>query len=85
MRVRQPLFETSESKGGHTQREGTNLGALFPLLRVLRRCEATNLGLFLCHVALISPYSNWAVQIRVGLELADLCMIKYYILRWVEG
>ena len=35
--------------------------------------EATNLGVFdLCHFALIPPYSNGAVQIRVGLELADM-------------
>ena len=38
----------------------------------LPRCEATSLGVFLlCHFALISPYSNGAVQIRVGLELAE--------------
>ena len=43
-----------------------------PIWLVLRRCEATNLGVFdLCHFALISPYSNGAVQIRVGLELAE--------------
>ena len=43
-----------------------------PIRLVLRRCEATNLGVFdLWHFALISPYSNGAVQIRVGLELAD--------------
>ena len=39
---------------------------------VLRSCEATNLGVFdLYHFALISPYSDGAVQIRVGLELAE--------------
>ena len=44
-----------------------------PIWLVLRRCEATSLGVFdLCHFALISPYSNGAAQIRVGLELADL-------------
>ena len=37
-----------------------------PIWLVLRRCEATNLGVFaLGHFALISPYSNGAVQIRV--------------------
>ena len=60
------------SNGGHPQREGTNLGMFVPIWLVLRRCEATNLGVFdLCHFALISPYSNGAVQTRVGLELAD--------------
>ena len=44
-----------------------------PIWLVLRRCEATNLGVFVpCRFALISPYSNGAVQIRVGLELAEL-------------
>ena len=58
--------------GGHPQQEGTNLGVFVPIWPVLRRCEATNSGVLdLCHFALISPYSNGAVQIRVGLELAD--------------
>ena len=48
------------------------MGVFVPIWLVLRRCEATNLGVFdLCHFALISPYSNGAVQIRVGLELAE--------------
>ena len=39
---------------------------------VLPRCGATNFGVFdLCRFALISPYSNGAVQIRVGSELAE--------------
>ena len=51
------------SNGGHPQREGTNLGVLVPLY----------LGVFdLCHFAHILPYSKGAVQIRVGLELADI-------------
>ena len=41
-----------------------------PIWLVLRRREATNLGVF-DPFALMSPYSNGAVQIRVGLELAD--------------
>ena len=50
---------------------------LFLYGRSLPRCEATNLGVFvLCHFALISPYSNGAVQIRVGLELADLRLLR---------
>ena len=58
----------SRSNGGHPQREGTNLGVFVPIWLVLPRCEATNLGVFdLCHFA----YSNGAVQIRVGLELAE--------------
>ena len=63
------------------QREGTNLGVFVPIWLVLPRCEATNyLGVFvLCHFALISPYSNGAVQIRVGLELADLEQSKTFI------
>ena len=60
------------SNGRRPQREGTNLGVFVPIWLVLPRCEATNLGVFvLCHFALISPYSNGAVQIRVGLELAE--------------
>ena len=48
------------------------MGVFVPIWLVLPRCEATNLGVFvLCHFALISPYSNGAVQIRVGLELAE--------------
>ena len=48
------------------------MGVFVPIWLVLRRCEDTNLGVFdLCHFALISPYSNGAVQIRVGLELAE--------------
>ena len=44
-----------------------------PIWLVLRRCEATNLGVFdLCHFALVSPYSNGAVRIRVGLEITDI-------------
>ena len=44
---------------------------------VLPWCEATNLGVFvLCHFALISRYSNGAVQIRVGLELADFLILS---------
>ena len=44
-----------------------------PVWLVVRRCEATNLGVFdLCHLALIALHSNGAVQIRVGLELAAL-------------
>ena len=63
----------SRSNSGHPQREGTNLGVFVPIWLVLPRCEATNLGVFdPCHFALISPYSNGAVQIRVGLELANL-------------
>ena len=43
-----------------------------PIWLVLRRCEATNLGVLdLCYIALFSPYPNGAVQIRVGLELAE--------------
>ena len=49
-----------------------------PIWLVLPRCEATNLGVFvLCHFALISPYSNGAVQILVGLELADMRHIVF--------
>ena len=49
------------------------MGVFVPIWLVLPRREATNLGVFvLCHFALISPYSKGAVQIRVGLELADL-------------
>ena len=48
------------------------MGVFVPKWLVLRRCEATNLGVFdPCHFALIWPYSNGAVQIRVGLELAE--------------
>ena len=51
---------------------GTNLGVVVPFWLVLRRFENTNLGVFdLCHFTLISPYSNGAVQIRVGLKLAE--------------
>ena len=50
-----------------------NLGVFVPIWLVLRRREATNLGVFdLCHFALVSPYSNGAVQIRVALELAEM-------------
>ena len=57
------------SNNGHPQREGTNLGVFVPIWLVLPRCDATNLGVFdLSHFAFISPYSNRAVQIRVGLE-----------------
>ena len=50
-----------------------------PICLVLPRCEATNLGVFdLSHFALISPYSNGAVQIRVGLELADNVTAMYF-------
>ena len=61
------------SNDGRPQREGTNLGVFVPIWLVLPRCEATNLGVFvLCHFALVSPHSNdGAVQIRVGLELAE--------------
>ena len=35
-------------------------------------------GVFdLCHFALISPYSNGAVQIRVGLELVEKAFAKF--------
>ena len=62
----------SRSNGGHPQREGANLGVFVPIWLVLPRREAINLGVFdLGHFALISPYSNGAVQIRVGLELAE--------------
>ena len=48
------------------------MGVFVPIWLVLRRCEATNLGVFdLCHFALISPYLHGAVQVRVGLELAE--------------
>ena len=48
-----------------------------PIWLVLPRYEATNLGVFvLRHFALISPYSNGAVQIRVGLELAETVLNK---------
>ena len=43
-----------------------------PIWLVLPSCEATNLGVFdLCHFALLKR----AVQIRAGLELADLEII----------
>ena len=50
------------------------MGVFVPIWLVLPRCEPTNLCVcvfVLCHFALISPYSNGAVQIRVGLELAE--------------
>ena len=48
------------------------MGVFLPIWPALRRGGATNLGAFdLCHFALISPYSNGAVPIRVGLELAE--------------
>ena len=56
-------------RGGHLQRDGTNLGVLVPIWLILLRSEATNLGL--CNLS-HSPHSNGAVQIRVGLELADI-------------
>ena len=47
------------SNGGHPQREGTNLGVFVPIWLVLRRREATNLGVSdLCHFALSSHYSK---------------------------
>ena len=42
------------------------MGVFVPIWLVLRRREATNLGVFdPCPFALISPYSNGAVQIRL--------------------
>ena len=55
------------------------MGVFVPIRLVLCRCEATNLGVFdPCHFALISPYSNGAVQIRVGSELADYLVSRNY-------
>ena len=59
----------SRSNDSHHQREGTILGVFVPIWLVLPRCEATNLGVFDLS---FSPYSNGAVQIRVGLELAEI-------------
>ena len=36
----------SRSNGCHPQREDTNLGVFVPILLVLPRCDATNLGVF---------------------------------------
>ena len=55
----------SRSNGGHPQREGTNLvvclflkGWYYP---------GVTLQIWVCLICVISPYSNGAVQIRVGL------------------
>ena len=57
----------SRSNGGHPQREGRNLVLFVSVRLVLRRCEATNLGVFdLCLFDLL----KWGCAIRVGLELA---------------
>ena len=48
----------SRSNGGHPQREGSNLVLPFVKLQIC-----------VCLICVISPYSNGAVQIRVGLEL----------------
>ena len=68
------------------------MGVFVPIWLVLPRFDTTNLGVFdLCHFALISPYSNGAVQIRVGLELADHlaigALMETLILRvpWLSG
>ena len=58
----------SRSNDSHPQREGINLGVFISVWLVLPRYEATNLGVLIC---IISPYSNGAVQIQVGLELAE--------------
>ena len=64
----------SRSNGGHPQRGGTNLAVFVPIWLVLPRSEAANSGVFdLCHLK-FSPYSKGAVQIRVGLELAESCL-----------
>ena len=59
----------SRSNGSHPQQEGTNLGVFVPIWLVPLRREATNLGV--CLICVISKYSNGAVQIRVGFELAE--------------
>ena len=58
----------SRSNGGHPQRRGTNLDVFVPAWLVLPRREATNC---VCLIRIISTYSKGAVQIQVGLELAE--------------
>ena len=75
------------SKGGHAQREGTNLGAFVPIWPVSshthsmtgqRAHKQTQICTFSLGMTAVWPYSNGAVQIRVGLELADHCPQKDY-------
>ena len=64
--------ELSRSNGSHPQRERTNLGVLF---KHGWYCPAVTLQIWVCLICVMSPYSNGAVQIQVGLELAD-CATK---------
>ena len=61
--VRQPLFETSEFMYWFRARGNSLNGSGFN--KVLQK------QIWVCLICVISTYSNGAVQIRVGLELAD--------------
>ena len=74
----QPHF--SRSNGGHPQREGTNLGVCLFLYGW--DCPGVRLQIWVCLICVISPHSNGAVQIRVGLEsivsfLSIFCVIYH--------
>ena len=62
----------SRSNGGHPQREGTILGVFVPIWHN----PSVRLQIWvclICHFALISPYSNGAVQIRLWVW-SSLCL-----------
>ena len=62
---------------------GTTLGVFVPIWLVLPRCEAT---VWVCLICVIPPHSSGAVQIRVGLELADGAgVLARGVLRPVRG
>ena len=56
------------TKGGHPQREGTNLSVSLP---VCGQCPAVRVQIWMCLICVILTCSNGAVQIQEGLELAE--------------
>ena len=61
--------------------ESVQIGFVCSCMAGIAQVWGYKFGVFyLCHSALISPYSNGAVRIRVGLELADAryCRCEWY-------